>query len=447
MNKTVFKDFTKYVSFNILGQIAYSCYTLADTFFVSASIGTNGLTALNLAFPIFCVISGIGLMVGIGGSTHFSILKSRKESKSADQTFTNALMLVLFFASVFFFTGLFTSRHLVKILGADSQVFEITNIYLKVLMLFAPAFMCNHLLQCFVRNDGSPSLSMAAMITGSFSNIFLDYIFIFPLQMGIFGAAFATGLSPVISMLVLLPYFIRKKNSFHLTAPDFAQIKRSAGKILANGIPPFLTEAASGVVMFLFNFIILRISGNVGVAAFGVISVISLVVISLYTGLSQGIQPLISQNHGAENKETIQTLLNYSLITSVILSIIIYGIIFFNAPHLVSVFNSEQDILLADYAIPGLKIYFTACPFIGFNIVLSTYFISINQPLPAQIISILRSFFVLIPMAFLLSYFLGMTGVWLAYPLTEMLVFIFALTKRFLKFSYSKNNFPDKIKQ
>lgn len=307
--------------------------------------------------------------------------------------------------------------------------------------------MCNHLLQCFVRNDGNPSLSMAAMITGSFSNIVLDYIFIFPLQMGIFGAAFATGLSPVISMLVLLPYFIRKKNSFHLTAPDFTQIKRSAGKILANGIPPFLTEAASGVVMFLFNFIILRISGNVGVATFGVISVISLVVISLYTGLSQGIQPLISQNHGAENKETIQTLLNYSLITSVILSIIIYGIIFFNAPHLVSVFNSEQDILLADYAIPGLKIYFTACPFIGFNIVLSTYFISINQPLPAQIISILRSFFVLIPMAFLLSYFFGMTGVWLAYPLTEMLVFIFALTKRFLKFSYSKNNFPDKIKQ
>lgn len=214
MNKTIFKDFSKYVSFNILGQIAYSCYTLADTFFVSADIGTNGLTALNLAFPVFCIISGTGLMIGIGGSSRFSILKSRNESNTADQVFTNGLILVLLFASIFFFTGLFASQHLVTVLGADIQVFETTNRYLKVLMLFAPAFLLNHFLQCFVRNDGNPSLSMAAMITGSFSNIVLDYIFIFSFHMGIFGAALATGLSPVISMLVLLPYFLKKKEFF-----------------------------------------------------------------------------------------------------------------------------------------------------------------------------------------------------------------------------------------
>ena len=428
MNKNILKDFSKYVSFNILGQIAYSCYTLADTFFVSADLGTNGLTALNLAFPVFCIISGAGLMIGIGGSSRFSILKSRSDSKTADQIFTNAFILVFMFAAIFFFAGFFASRSLTKLLGANNQVFEITNIYLKTLMLFAPAFMLNHLLQCFVRNDGHPSLSMAAMMTGSFSNIILDYIFIFPFNMGIFGAAFATGLSPVISMLILLPYFIKKKNSFHFISTNLVQMKRNIGTIL--GVPPFLTEAASGVVMLVFNFIMLRIAGNVGVAAFGVISVISLVVIALYTGLSQGMQPLISQNHGAENKKNVRTLLNYSLVTSVLLSAVIYVIIFFNAPCLVSIFNREQDLFLAQYAIPGLKLYFTACPFIGFNIVLSTYFISINHPLPAQIISILRSFFILIPMAFILSYFWGMTGVWLAYPATEILVFIIALSKR-----------------
>ena len=430
MNKNILKDFSKYVSFNIWGQIAYSCYTLADTFFVSADLGTNGLTALNLAFPVFCMISGAGLMIGIGGSSRFSILKSRSDSKTADQIFTNAFILVFMFAAIFFFAGFFASRSLTKLLGANNQVFEITNIYLKTLMLFAPAFMLNHLLQCFVRNDGHPSLSMAAMMTGSFSNIILDYIFIFPFNMGIFGAAFATGLSPVISMLILLPYFIKKKNSFHFISTNLVQMKRNIGTILGNGVPPFLTEAASGVVMLVFNFIMLRIAGNVGVAAFGVISVISLVVIALYTGLSQGMQPLISQNHGAENKKNVRTLLNYSLVTSVLLSAVIYVIIFFNAPCLVSIFNREQDLFLAQYAIPGLKLYFTACPFIGFNIVLSTYFISINHPLPAQIISILRSFFILIPMAFILSYFWGMTGVWLAYPATEILVFIIALSKR-----------------
>lgn len=422
-NKQVFRDFLKYVSFNILGQIAYSCYTLADTFFVSADIGSNGLTALNLSFPVFCIISGVGLMIGIGSSSRFSILKSCNESKTADQVFTNALILVLVFASLFFCLGVFASHHIVKILGADSQVFEITNLYLKVLMVFAPAFMLNHVLQSFVRNDGAPSFSMAAMITGSFSNIILDYLFIFPLRMGIFGAALATGLSPVISMLVLLPYFVGKKNGFHLKRPDSVQVKRNIGMILSNGTPPFLTEAASGIVMFLFNSIILRISGNVGVAAFGVISVISLVVIALYTGLSQGMQPLISQYHGAGNHDQVQMLLRAALITSILLSLIIYAIIFFYTPQLVSVFNREQDLILAGYAIPGLKLYFMACPFIGFNIVLSTYYVSINHPRPAHIISVLRSFFVLIPMVWLLSSFFGMTGVWLAYPATELLVF------------------------
>ena len=112
MSTTIFKDFSKYVTFNILGQIAYSCYTLADTFFVSSDIGTNGLTALNLAFPVFCIISGTGLMIGVGGSTRFSILKSRNKTKDADQVFINALLLVLVFSSIFFFaqTGSFPLR-------------------------------------------------------------------------------------------------------------------------------------------------------------------------------------------------------------------------------------------------------------------------------------------------------------------------------------------------
>ncbi len=144
-------------------------------------------------------------MIGIGSSTRFSILKSRNESNSAN------------------------------------QVFDTTNIYLKTLIMFAPAFMLNHLLQCFVRNDGYPSLSMAAMMTGSFSYIIWDYIFIFPLNMGIFGAAFSTGLSPMISMLVLLPYFIKKKNSFHLAAFNLAQMKKIPVKFLPTASLPMIS--------------------------------------------------------------------------------------------------------------------------------------------------------------------------------------------------------------
>lgn len=424
-NQSVFRDFSKYVSLNILGQLAYSCYTLADTFFVSAKLGANGLTALNLAFPIFCLINGTGLMLGMGGGTKYSICKSRNEENQANQIFTNAVYLVVGFAIVFVFAGLFFSGTIVRFLGADDTMFEMTNIYLRVMLLFAPAFLTNHLLQCFVRNDGKPSLSMAAMITGSLSNVVLDYIFIFPLNMGIFGAIFATGLAPIISIAVLSPYFITRKNKFNLVKSS--PCGKELSGILSSGVSPFLTEATSGIVMFLFNFIILRISGNVGVAAFGVITVISLVVVAIYTGLSQGIQPIISRSYGSEKIKDVNSILKYAMITMLILSGVIYSIVFFGASTLTSVFNSEGNLTLADFAVKGLKLYFTACPFIGFNIVLATYFISTEKPFFAQIISMLRGFIILIPMAFLLSSIWGMTGVWCAYPMTELLVAIVAI--------------------
>lgn len=137
--------------------------------------------------------------------------------------------------------------------------------------------------------------------------------------------------------------------------------------------------------------------------------------------------------------ENVHTLLKYSLITAFLLSALIYSVIFFNAPLFVYVFNSENDPVLRDYAIRGLRLYFTACPFIGLNIVLSTYFISINKPVPAQIISFLRSFFVLIPMAFLLSSLWEMTGIWCAYPMTELVVSTVTGFLCFRHFSSSKN--------
>lgn len=421
MNRNnVFKDFLKYVSLNVLGQMAYSCYTLADTFFISASLGANGLAALNLAFPMFCLINGTGLMIGMGGGTRYSILKSRGENANANHIFTNAVYIVIFFAALYVCLGLLLSETIVKILGADATVFSMTNTYLKVMLLFAPAFLTNNLLQCFVRNDGNPSLSMAAMITGSFSNIVLDYIFIFPLGMGILGAILATGMAPIISILVLSPYLIRRKNKFHFVK-SLPRIKRAL-EIASSGVPPLVTEITSGIVMFLFNFIILGLAGNIGVAAFSVITVISLVVVAMYTGLSQGIQPIISLNHGAGNTANVKAILKYAMITALLMSAVIYGIIFFDASHLASIFNSENNETLQNFAVEGMRLYFLACPFIGFNIVMAIYFTSTERPRPAQVISLLRGFFILVPMAFLLSALLEMTGVWCAYPMTECVV-------------------------
>lgn len=431
-----FQDFVKYSSLNVLGMIGLSCYILADTFFVSKGLGTNGLTALNLAIPIYSFIHGSGLMIGMGGGTKYSIQKSQGKDKVANSIFSHVVAIAAIFAAVFVLIGLFFSGNIVTLLGADETVYQMTKTYLQVILLFAPAFLMNNVLLCFVRNDGAPQLSMTAMITGSLSNIILDYVFIFPCQMGIFGAVFATGLAPIISMLILSSHFIKKKNQFHWIKCRLE--RRMAASICSSGIPSLITELSSGIVIIVFNSIILGLEGNVGVAAYGVIANLSLVIIAIYTGIAQGIQPIMSRNYGVGNHRNIQLILRYALITMLILSVLVYMGVFLGAEQITAIFNSERNELLQTIAVEGLKLYFIACPFAGFNIIISIYFTSTEYPIPANIISILRGFFVIIPMAFLLSSIAQITGVWCAFPATELLVTIvgvifFVMSKKLRK--------------
>ena len=188
------RDFARYTILSVLGTLGVSCYILADTFFVSKGLGTNGLAALNLAIPVYNFIHGTGLMLGMGGATRFSICKTQNITGEINQIYTNTLCLALTFSVAFSLMGILFSDKLAILLGADMHIFQMTVTYLRWLLLFAPAFILNDVLLCFVRNDASPQLSMIAMLVGSFANIVLDYIFIFPMGMGILGAIFATGL-------------------------------------------------------------------------------------------------------------------------------------------------------------------------------------------------------------------------------------------------------------
>lgn len=440
-DKNCLKDFIRYSSLNVLGMLGLSCYILADTFFISKALGANGLTALNLAIPVYSFIHGSGLMIGIGGGIKYAISKSQENKKAANQAFTTAFLLTALVSSFFFLTGIAGSGWLTGILGADAAVFDMTKTYLRVILLFAPMFMMNNLLLAFVRNDGAPQRSMAAMLIGSFSNIVLDYVFMFPLNMGILGAVLATGLAPVISMLVLSPYFFKGQNQFALKKCPIT--RHLCLMILSGGLPSLITEVSSGIVIILFNLLILGLEGNVGVAAYGVIANLSLVVISIYTGIAQGIQPLLSQNYGAGNTSNMRSVLRYALITMAAISISVYAFVYLGAEPITAVFNSEQNPLLQEIAVPGLRIYFTGCLFAGFNIILCAYFTSMEFALPAHIISFLRGFIVLIPMAFLLSAIGKIVGIWCTFPATELLVAVIGGICFFLFTKKQKNRGAD----
>lgn len=271
----------------------------------------------------------------------------------------------------------------------------------------------------------SQTLAASAMLVGNFSNIILDYIFIFPMKLGMFGAVFATGLSPVISIFIMIPHWFKKTNTLHIIKTKlYWNIIRQD---IYLGLPSLIAQIASGLAMIIFNILILKLEGNVGVAAYGVIANISLVVVGLYTGIAQGVQPLISDSYGKDNKKNIKLSIRYSMLTMLILSAIIYLTIFIFADSITGIFNSENNLRLHEISVAGLKLYFSAIAFVGFNTIISVFFTSIEKAIPAHILSLLRAIVLLIPIAYLLSTLFGMTEIWLTYPITEGIVAIIGI--------------------
>lgn len=303
-HSAVSRQFAQYVSCNVLGMIGLSCYILADTFFVSKAMGSLGLAALNFAIPLYSLINATGLMLGVGGATQYTLVRSKEGIRHANAIFTNLVLTALSIGLLIFLLGLFAAPTLATWLGANGNALSMTTSYLRILMRFAPAFLLNQTTLAFVRNDGSPHIAMAAMLTGSFANVILDYVFMFPMKMGISGAAIATGFSPIFSLFVLSIHFFRKQHTLKLVRCRI--LFRQIGRSMTLGLSSWITEVASGAVLLVFNLIILRITGNLGVAAYGIIANIALVAVAIFTGIAQGIQPLVSRFYSTGEEKGAQ---------------------------------------------------------------------------------------------------------------------------------------------
>jgi putative MATE family efflux protein len=413
----IFKEFSKYVTVNILGMIGLSCYILADTYFIAQGLGSHGLAALNLAISVYSFIHGTGLMIGVGGATKFSILKAQGRHEEANRYFTHSVGFGLFIGLLFLLTGVFLSGPIARLLGADGDTFAMTSVYLRTILCFAPFFIANNVLLAFVRNDHAPKLAMGAMLLGSFSNIGLDYLFLFPCHMGMFGAALATGIAPVLGILTLSTHFFQKDNQLRLSRCAF-KLKK-CGTILSLGLSAFISEISSGIVLIVFNLIILSLAGTVGVAAYGIIANLALVILSIFTGIAQGIQPMVSRFYGMDCRQKLIPLLKYGLILSLGIAAFTYGIAWGLGDLLVAAFNSEGDTQLAAMAKEGMLLYFTGFFFAGVNVVSAAFLSAAEQPAKGLLISLGRGCLFLLPIVFLLSSFLGMKGVWLSFPAAE----------------------------
>lgn len=412
------RTFARYMSLNILGMLGMSGYILADTFFVSSRLGSDGLAALNLAISVFGFINGLGMMLGIGGATRYAICKAREDDREANASFTLSLVAGIGAGVVLVLFGLLFSRSLAGLLGAEDRILPMCAVYLRTAFLFAPFFILNHILVAFVRNDGSPKLAMTAMLVGSLSNIVLDYLFLYPLNMGIFGAALATGTAPIIGIAISSIHIFSGRSQFKAVPTGLSLRKMAA--VAGLGIAAFINEFSSGITLVVFNLLVMHAAGTIGVAAYGVVANLALVVLSVFTGIAQGSQPLLSHAYGMQDLSVVRRVYHMALLLASALGLLALGAALLFPTQLVSLFNSEGNAALQAIAEPGLKLYFIGFLFVGFNFVSAALLGATEQAGASFRVSFFRGCLGIVPAACLFAFLFGMTGIWLAFPAVEL---------------------------
>lgn len=422
------KQLRKYIMPNIFAMIGTSCYVLADTFFIAKAAGADGITALNLALPIYGLIFAIGSMIGIGSATRYSLQKSLGQ-KEAEYFFSNSIFWSLAVSLIFVCAGCFIPDAVLALLGADDTILSIGVPYIRIVLCFAPFFMVNYTFTAFVRNDNAPNMAMAATLVSGIFNIIFDYVLMFPLKMGMVGAALATGFSPIVSMSICMLHYLSKNNTvkFKVKLPSVKRLLLSCNL----GVAAFVGEISNAITTLVFNFILLALMGNLAVAAYGIIANVALVGTALFNGVSQGLQPLASATHGKGNKEGEQRIYRHSLQIGICISVLLVGSVLLFTKQIVNVFNSEGSVELASYAITGMRLYFLGFLAASINIITSGFYSATGKGMASSVIAVSRGVVSIIVFAFLLSRFFGLIGVWIAFPVSE--VFTLLISRCFFR--------------
>ena len=371
------KQFFKYVSQNIFGLLGTSCYILADTYFIAQAAGTDGVTLLNLCLPIYNFIFAIGSMIALGSATRYAIAKAQNDARG-QRYFSNAILCAVLASIPWMLAGAFVPGALLRLMGGDAGIVTLGIPYARIFLLFTPFFMCNYIVSAFVRNDGDPSLAMVATLSGSLFNVVFDYIFMFPLGLGLAGAALATAVSPIISIAICSRHFFKKENTLQFVRQ--MPSVRLLGQSCQLGISGFVGELSSGVTTTVFNFLLLGLAGNVGVAAYGVVANFALVATAIFNGVAQGAQPLVSRCYGQNDHAGARKLLLLGSGTVLVLAAVLYAAVFGLTDPFVSWFNSENSVQMAQYAHTGMRMYFVGYFFAGFNIMAAGYLSAVNRP-------------------------------------------------------------------
>lgn len=420
LHQSTVKTFFSYSIPCIISMFLTSFITIVDGFFIGRKLGPDGLAAVNLTLPVLYLLLAITLLAGVGGVTLASQNLGEKNNLKANHYFTLTVAINGIVILVISLILLFFMKPVIRMLHAQGITFYYVKDFLGTMGFFYVFMMLNMTFSMFIRSEGKPVLSLFFGVAGNLINIILDYLFIFRFNLGMHGAALASGLSVLIPCCCGAIYFLYRHSVYKFTCfrfhwPDF-------WKLVANGSAEFVAQISGAIIIYVLNWVILKRIGTTGVAAMTIIGYISFFQSMILTGIAIGIHPVMSYHYGAGDYRRITDMLSISLKTVVIIGIVFCLLSWSISGTIIGLFSGNSKALIK-IATEGLKLFSFSFILNGYNIIATAYFTSLRNAKVAALISILRNLVLILFFILLLPVVLGNSGIWLAGPVTEVLTF------------------------
>jgi len=419
---SLFRTFLKYVSLTIVGLISSTIVILVDYMFVAQAMGQDGLAALSFVSPVYTIVLGFGMILGIGGGAKYAEYTAKGEQEEANKYFTLSAKLGVIFSVFLILAGLFFAIPITRLVGAEGHLVYLAADYVRVVLLGSPIFLLYFMLLSFERNDNSPKVAMVVGLIATIGNIILDYVFIIVLDFGTGGVVGATLVAMICALLFLCIYRLRHKANYALVRTRFAFSKIRT--VCAVGGPFLVSVTINAFLIITFNLSLFRLVGEVGVAAFGIITMMTLVIQQFFEGVGQGMQPIASYCYGKGYSSDLKKLVRYAVSTTTFLAIIAISMTFLFADNVIAFYNTEGIAELANLSGQGMRIYFLALAFFGITVVAVSFLSVTSSPAFGLVMSVLQGGGIAIPLVLILSRIFGVTGVWATYPLAEFVLSI-----------------------
>ena len=423
---------------SIIMMVFTSIYGVVDGYFVSNYVGKTPFAAVNLIMPFLMILGGVGFMIGTGGSALVAKHLGEKDENQARRVFSMMMILTLILGVSISVLGIIFADKVALLLGADSEMLEYCVIYARTCLIFNTMFMFQNVFQSFLVTAERPKLGLVVIVAAGCTNMLLDFLFIAVFQLGVVGAALATGLSQTVGGLLPLIFFLRKNNGSKLHMVRTRLELRPVLQACSNGASELMTNISSSVVSMLYNHQLLTLAGENGVSAYGVMMYVSFIFAAVYIGYSIGTAPIVGYNYGAQNHEELRNIRVKSMRSMLIGGVIMVSLAELLAPVLAGIFVG-YDKELFDMTVHAFRLFSFTFLLSGFNIWCSSFFTALNNGAISAAVSFLRTLVFQLAAVLILPIFFKLDGVWFSVAFAEVCAFIisviFLIAKR-KKYNY-----------